>query len=127
VTAARRPLAVLVLSDAYHASQALVLLRQGAADYLSRPLDLNRLAYLLETLTVRARYAAALEPPALPEVASLGEVDPFLYCPGSAAEKVMEQVQRVAPQSTTVLLGGETGTGKTRLARLIHELSPRRD
>jgi two-component system response regulator HydG len=39
---------------------------------------------------------------------------------------LMEQVRRVAPQETTVLLTGETGTGKTRLARLIHELSPRR-
>jgi transcriptional regulator with PAS, ATPase and Fis domain len=39
----------------------------------------------------------------------------------------MEQVQRVAPQLTTLLLTGETGTGKTRLARLIHDLSPRRD
>ena len=41
--------------------------------------------------------------------------------------RMMEQVRRVAAQDTTILLGGETGTGKTRLARLIHELSPRRD
>src|SRR5437764_7815351 len=41
-------------------------------------------------------------------------------------ERLMEQVRRVAPLDSTVLLGGETGTGKTRLARLIHELSPRR-
>jgi transcriptional regulator with PAS, ATPase and Fis domain len=33
----------------------------------------------------------------------------------------------VAPQETTLLLVGETGTGKTRLARLVHELSPRRE
>src|SRR5262249_59979177 len=39
---------------------------------------------------------------------------------------MLEQVKRVSPQETTVLLTGETGTGKTRLARLIHELSPRR-
>jgi transcriptional regulator with PAS, ATPase and Fis domain len=38
----------------------------------------------------------------------------------------MEMVHRVAPQDTTLLLTGETGTGKTRLARLVHELSPRR-
>jgi DNA-binding NtrC family response regulator len=38
-----------------------------------------------------------------------------------------EQVRRVIPQDTTLLLAGETGTGKTRLARLIHGLSPRRD
>ena len=37
----------------------------------------------------------------------------------------MEQVQRVAPQEITILLTGETGTGKTRLANLIHDLSPR--
>jgi two-component system response regulator PilR (NtrC family) len=40
--------------------------------------------------------------------------------------RLAEQVRRVAPQETTLLLTGETGTGKTRLARLVHELSPRR-
>jgi DNA-binding NtrC family response regulator len=41
--------------------------------------------------------------------------------------EVREQIRRVVPQETTLLLTGETGTGKTRLARLIHELSPRRE
>src|SRR4051794_27050698 len=45
---ARRPIATLVLSDRYQPDQALTLLRLGAADYLSRPLDLNRLAYLVD-------------------------------------------------------------------------------
>jgi DNA-binding NtrC family response regulator len=39
---------------------------------------------------------------------------------------LMEQVHSLAPLDTTLMLAGETGTGKTRLARLIHELSPRR-
>src|SRR5947209_6599683 len=40
---------------------------------------------------------------------------------------LQDQIRRVAPQETTLLLVGETGTGKTRLARLVHDLSPRRD
>jgi two-component system response regulator HydG len=42
-------------------------------------------------------------------------------------QQLREQLSRVVPQDTTLLLTGETGTGKTRLARMVHELSPRRD
>jgi DNA-binding NtrC family response regulator len=44
----------------------------------------------------------------------------------AAMQRLMEQVRRLAPLDTTLLLAGETGTGKTRLARLIHDLSRRR-
>jgi DNA-binding NtrC family response regulator len=40
--------------------------------------------------------------------------------------RMMEQIDRVAPQETSILLRGETGTGKSRLARVIHQISPRR-
>jgi two-component system response regulator HydG len=53
--------------------------------------------------------------------------DPFAFVLAPGKPHLVEQLQRVVPQDTTVLLSGETGTGKTRLARLIHELSPRRD
>ncbi len=128
VTAAKLPIATLVLSDHHQAEDALALLRLGAADYLSRPLDLSRLAYLIDILTVRARHAQPAPDLAsdLRAVQVLGEQDPFLYLPSAGMGQLMEQIQRVAPQDTTILLHGETGTGKTRLARLIHELSPRR-
>src|SRR6185369_3264631 len=42
-----------------------------------------------------------------------------------ALETVLEQVERVAPTSSTVLIHGETGTGKELIARSIHNISPR--
>jgi two-component system response regulator HydG len=45
---------------------------------------------------------------------------------GHAMGLLAEMVRRVAAMSSTILLSGETGTGKTRMARLIHDLSPRR-
>ena len=42
-----------------------------------------------------------------------------------ALESVLEQVERVAPTQSTVLIQGETGTGKELVARAIHTLSPR--
>jgi DNA-binding NtrC family response regulator len=140
--AAKRSIATLVLSDRHQPDQALTLLRLGAADYLSRPLDLGRLAYLVDVLTVRGRYQAASRPcvavtsPSHEQARSqahsqaprtIGEKDPLIYAPGSMVGQVMDQVQRVAPQDTTILLGGETGTGKTKLAQLVHELSSRRN
>jgi formate hydrogenlyase transcriptional activator len=44
-----------------------------------------------------------------------------------ALKKVLEQIQTVAPTDSTVLLHGETGTGKELVARALHSLSPRKD
>jgi two-component system response regulator HydG len=127
VAARRRSVATLVISDRHQGLEALSFLRLGVADYLSRPLDLNRLSYLLDVMSLRARYAATDATPApAPGVVRLetgGE--PFLYAASDRMDALMDQVRRVASRDATVLLGGETGTGKTRLARLIHDLSPR--
>jgi two-component system, NtrC family, response regulator HydG len=124
---ARQSVPVIVLCDEHRPEQILELLRLGAADCLSRPLDLQRLSYLIDVLTVRARYTArtAASATAAPVVDNLSRDRLFLFVPKGAMGLLTEQVQRVAPQKTTVLLSGETGTGKTCLARVIHELSPR--
>jgi two-component system response regulator HydG len=118
-------LTVLVLSDFDDPEQELALLRLGAADFLTRPLNLGRLGYLVEKHTLQARLSPRREPTPRRGIETVGEQDPLLYDSGAATGHLMAQVRRLAPQDTTVLLGGETGTGKTRLARVIHELSTR--
>jgi two-component system, NtrC family, response regulator HydG len=59
--------------------------------------------------------------------ADFDSLDPFLDAFPPEFQLLRDQLRRVIPQDTTLLFSGETGTGKTRLARIVHELSPRRD
>ena len=62
----KRRVSVLVVSDTHRPAQALALLRIGVADYLSRPLDLNHLAYLVELLLISSRHdVRRTDPPAV--------------------------------------------------------------
>src|SRR5436305_839378 len=108
LAAAKQATATIVIGETHHAEEGLRLLRAGAADYLSRPLDLGRLSYLIDSLTLRARYqpkSVAVESAAL--AAMPGE--PFFYAPCSMMSRIIEQVRIVAPQEATILLEGETG------------------
>jgi DNA-binding NtrC family response regulator len=119
---------IIVISDKYDPAQAVELLRLGVADYLPRPLDLNRLTMLADFMTWRFRQSSACNglTSTASQVQRIGDENPFLYCCNELSS-VIEQVRTLAPLNTTILLAGETGAGKTRLARLIHECSPRRD
>jgi DNA-binding NtrC family response regulator len=122
---AARPCAAVVLSEAYHDQQAVGLLRAGATDYLGLPAAPGQLSYLMEALTIRPRPAApAGVPPAVTGRLPGNDAAHFVVDPGTVG--LMDQLRRVVAQDTTLLFTGETGTGKTRLARLIHDLSPRR-
>ena len=125
------PAALLIVCDRYRASQARDSLLFGAIDYLPRPLDFNQVAFLIEMQVLRILRRSGLNevrsPPRRRRASDPGirrNISVYLQFPG---ERVAKMVRRVAPLSSTVLLGGETGSGKSRLARLIHELSPRHE
>lgn len=114
-------LPVIVLSESDELDLRRRFLELGAVDSLARPLNLSRLAFLLDILTVPHRCAAvpaAASPPP-------SSVDGFLFVTG-AMRALYEQFAAVAPLETTLLLTGETGTGKSHVSQVIHKLSPRR-
>src|SRR5262249_49750566 len=116
---AQQTCATVVLNDGYQEHQAAALLRAGAADYLELPAESARFTILLDVLTQRFRSRPK-------EADSAAEALNGIVADGGL-QQMMEQVRRVARRETTVLRTGETGPGKPRLARLIHELSPRRN
>jgi DNA-binding NtrC family response regulator len=121
VAATRRACPTLILADNYHEGHATALLRAGAADFLAVPPELDKLLQQITALTLRIQLPAG-ETTATAMEAAEGQPDLVTADLG----ELISQVRRVAPQDTTLLLTGETGTGKTVVARLIHDLSPRR-
>lgn len=57
----------------------------------------------------------------------MGELYGDFYFESSIMVKLMNDVTLIAPYDTSVLISGETGTGKDHIARCIHNLSPRKD
>ncbi len=122
---------VLVLTAFGDASAAAEAIRAGAYDFISKPYDLTELRTTLaralerrELATANLESAAALvrshgPPPVVEKGTLVG------HSPGVIA--VMKQVARVASTQASVLILGETGTGKELVARTIHRFSDRAD
>ena len=138
---------MIVLSASEQAQDTAALLRAGATDFLVEPFSpadmLRRIEVALfpapPTADAAPRSSLHADPRALAnavEVAGANRqssrgatLDPadLLTGRGAAIQRVIEQVRLVAPKNTTVLITGETGTGKERIARAIHALSERSD
>lgn len=116
------PVAVLALAPIYLADDALSLFRAGVSEYVESRIGDAELVRLIDRLAFVS--ASTRTPPSACEVERLVD-STTLTLPGiSPAHK--DQLRRIAGQDTTILLTGEPGTGKGRLAELIHEWSPRR-
>jgi two-component system, NtrC family, response regulator AtoC len=115
---------VCVMMSAHATVQsAVAALRAGAVDYLEKPFSFDRLSATIRGALERTRLRREVR--ALRERAGVGE---DVVGSSPAMEEVFELVRRVAPaESTTVLLEGETGTGKGLLARAVHRASTRAD
>jgi len=115
---------VCVMMSAHGTVQGAVdALRAGAVDFLEKPFSFDRLTATLRGALERTRLQREVR--ILREQAGLGD---DVVGSSPAMREVFELVKRVAPAgSTTVLLEGETGTGKGMLAKAIHRASKRVD
>ena len=131
----RTGLDVLAAAKAANAATAVILMTGrgtvetvmratagGAFDYIAKPFDLDR---LLEVLR-RAEASSKPHDNEADEDAYIDDVpDSEMIAVSPGMVEIYKQLARVAPTNVTVLIEGETGTGKELIARMIHRYSPR--
>ena len=115
----------VVMMTAYAtAKTAVEAMKKGAADYLIKPFALDELVLLVGKLAERRRLASLADHF---QQAEKRDQSDNLIGSSKATEKVRKLIRQVAPTEATVLLSGRSGTGKELAARMIHQLSPRKD
>ena len=121
---AKYPRLICILLTAFGTiEQAVAATKDGAEDFLMKPIDLDQLDLRVE----KALKTCALEREVADLRSQLDEKYGLENMVGSSAamKRVFEMVRRAAPTSATVLLQGPNGTGKDLVAHALHNLSPR--
>ena len=105
--------------------EAVVALKRGAIDFLQKPFKLERLGHILRA-AVESRQLRQENAELRAQLHSRFRFDNIIGC-SSAMRAVFSTLELVSPMNSTVLIEGETGTGKELIARALHHNSPRQD
>jgi two-component system, NtrC family, response regulator HydG len=114
---------VVLMSGYATIDSAVMAVKLGAMDYLTKPFDLQRLRQLLSAVrtdTDERRALLKIEGDAARHTEFCGMIGR-----GQAMQDVFELIRRLAPHARTALVCGETGTGKELVVRALHALGPR--
>jgi len=118
---------LVAVADAASAGSAIEAVKAGARDYVLKPLVTEDVSFVVEG--ARAEAAARPSQPAWAAGAGPGgggeRGTSDIVGDSSAMQAVWALVNRTAPTNATVLIGGETGTGKELVARRLHQQSAR--
>src|SRR6476620_7532795 len=116
---------VIVMTAYGSIDEAVQAMKDGAHDFLQKPVDSNHLLLLVARALEQSRLRT--ENILLREEWSKHYGFPRIIGESEAIKRAVSETQRVAQTDSTVLLLGESGTGKELFARAVHHLSPRRD
>ena len=116
---------VIVMTAFGSIDEAVQAMKDGAHDFLQKPVDSNHLLLLVERALEEARLRT--ENVLLREEWSRRYGFPRIIGESEILKRAVGETQRVAQTEATVLLLGESGTGKELFARAVHHLSARRD
>jgi DNA-binding NtrC family response regulator len=115
----------IIFMTAYASVETAVqALKQGAFDYVIKPIDPDDIDHLVRNAIEKRRLEK--ENVSLRRTIESMASAPEIIGSSAAMKHVMELATNVAPSDTTVLIYGESGTGKELIAQAIHQLSPRK-
>jgi two-component system, NtrC family, response regulator HydG len=117
-------LVVVMMTGYASVETAVAALKNGAYDYVSKPLDPDEIAHLVKKALAHRR--AEQENVRLREAVAEATNPGDLVGQSPAMHKVFEAIETVAPTDANVLITGESGTGKELVVRAIHAASMRR-
>ncbi len=116
---------VVVVTGRGTIQTAVQAIREGAFDFIEKPLEVSRLRLVLERAVEKKETLREVQLLRRSLAALAPGTD--LIGRGAAMKRVADLVEKVAPSSASVVISGESGTGKEVVARAIHGLSPRRE
>jgi DNA-binding NtrC family response regulator len=114
---------IVVMSSQEKIRDAVMAVKAGASNYITYPIDMDELKYVTESLYESMIMQSELD--YLRDKFWQSNSLEVVKTNSAAMRKVFEKVRSVAPTKSTVLLTGETGTGKGLLAKLVHHHSNR--
>jgi DNA-binding NtrC family response regulator len=118
-------MAVILVTAQGTIDSAVQAMRVGAYDYITKPIDTQRLRSMLQNACalVKTRHELETTRRRLRDSGSLGQ----LRGTSRKMQEIFRLIELVAPSTASVLITGASGTGKELVARTIHQLSPRRE